>query len=113
MVPYFWEEGFSVRRARQLAAWFVALSTLGVGLTLPPIASAEDGDSSASVINTAETTSSNVASMNTTKAAADPIASFDFNDEPVDGAFVAAKSGAKAAVNGTAKLVAGKDAASG
>ncbi|WP_236024553.1 LamG-like jellyroll fold domain-containing protein [Bifidobacterium pluvialisilvae] len=105
-----------MRRARQLAALIAAISTLGVGLTLPPVASAEESGATSPAISTtgaaSSTTASSIATANTTKAAADPIASFDFNADPTDGVFADAGK-AKATVNGTANLVASKDAANG
>ena len=72
------KEGNSVRRVTRLAACLTAVSTLGAGLIMPITAVADDATPAVQTT----TTSANVrAAANT--ATADPIASFDFNSDPV------------------------------
>ena len=98
------KEGNSVRRVTRLAACLTAVSTLGAGLIMPITAVADDATPAVQTT----TTSANVrAAANT--ATADPIASFDFNSDPDDGAFASAQGDAKATVQGTVDLVNGKD----
>mgnify|MGYP002243933728 CR=1 FL=1 len=93
-----------MRRVTRLAACLTAVSTLGAGLIMPITAVADDATPAVQMT----TTSANVrAAANT--ATADPIASFDFNSDPDDGAFASAQGDAKATVQGTADLVNGKD----
>lgn len=87
-----------------MAACLTAVSTLGAGLIMPITAVADDATPAVQTT----TTSANVrAAANT--ATADPIASFDFNSDPDDGAFASAQGDAKATVQGTVDLVNGKD----
>lgn len=98
------KEGNSVRRVTRLAACLTAVSTLGAGLIMPITAVADDATPAVQTT----TISANVrAAANT--ATADPIASFDFNSDPDDGAFASAQGDAKATVQGTVDLVNGKD----
>ncbi len=93
-----------MRRVTRLAACLTAVSTLGAGLIMPITAVADDATPAVQTT----TTSANVrAAANT--ATADPIAGFDFNSDPDDGAFASAQGDAKATVQGTANLVNGKD----
>lgn len=86
-----------------MAACLTAVSTLGAGLIMPITAVADDATPAVQTT----TTSANVrAAANT--ATADPIASFDFNSDPDDGAFASAQGDAKATVQGTVDLVNGK-----
>lgn len=80
-----------------------------MGLILPTTASADDAVPAVTQTAPASTAQSQAIAA----ATANPIASFDFNEDPADGAFASAKGEAKATVNGTAALVDGKDESAG
>lgn len=101
-----------MKRATRLAAIVATVSTLGMGLILPTTASADDAVTAVTQTAPASTAQSQAA-QTIAAATANPIASFDFNEAPADGAFASAKGEAKATVNGTAALVDGKDEAAG
>ena len=90
-----------MRRVTRLAACLAAVSTLSVGLVTPVTALADD--TTPQVRQSVQTSDAQAA------AAVDPIASFDFNSDPDDGAFASAQGDAKATVQGTVDLVNGKD----
>lgn len=84
-----------------MAACLAAVSTLSVGLVTPVTALADD--TTPQVQQSVQTSDAQAA------AAVDPLAGFDFNSDPDDGAFASAQGNAKATVQGTVDLVNGKD----
>lgn len=90
-----------MRRVTRLAACLAAVSTLSVGLVTPVTALADD--TTPQVQQSVQTSDAQAA------AAVDPLAGFDFNSDPNDGAFASAQGNAKATVQGTVDLVNGKD----
>ena len=90
-----------MRRVTRLAACLAAVSTLSVGLVTPVTALADD--TTPQVQQSVQTSDAQAA------AAVDPLAGFDFNSDPDDGAFASAQGDAKATVQGTANLINGKD----
>lgn len=97
--------------AGRLAAITIAAATLLSGAVVPT-ALAEEAQSNQAVTQAIQQQIKQQAAAQA-EAEAQPLASFDFNTNPTDGAFVDADTKAKATVAGSAKLVDGKDAEAG
>ena len=110
-----------MRRATKWVACIAAASTLGMGMMLPTSASAFDAETASptAVTQSAEPSPSNedIAAIDATgqpssdggaaataEETATPLAFFDFDADPVDGAFTDRNTGAKAVVHGNADL---------